>query len=259
MTNINLADFDVNKVNIEGVSKNQNGGKQVRITYGPNHELIRIRGCAVPLEWGFSRYSADADPNKPQPMSIELALRGHDEQDSKVKMMYDKLKALDDKILEFARAHAVDMLGRKLKPEEVSFAFRPLARTKEGKTYPTMRIKIAEINKKNDLPPVFDMTRSDQAVMNVENLAKEAVIVPIFMMSTVYIMGGNQFGLTARLMQACQLREGVSNDKPQLELDADELALITPSTTTDPPATDADTPMALHDDGGVAEGDFDDI
>lgn len=258
MANISLQEFDVNQVNIEGVSKNQKGGKQIRITYGPNHDSIRIRGCPVPLEWGFSRYPGDAEPDKPQKMSIDLALRGYDDDKNKVKLFYDKLKALDDKILEYAQTHAMDMMGRKMKPEEVGFAFRPLVPIKDGKTYPTMRIKIMEINKNNDLPPVFDYTHPDKPVMNIETLMKEAVIVPIFLISTVYIMGGNQFGLTARLIQAAQLRAGASVDKPQFELDQDELAMITPATHTAPVANGA-VDQGINMDDDVVEADFADI
>lgn len=247
MANIVYTDFDPALVNIEGVSKNNQGGKQIRLSYGSDHGMIRMRGPPVPLEWGFSRYEG-ADP--PQ-LSIEVRFQGHDDDSCKVKVFCDKLKALDDKILAYAKQHAVEILGKGSDEQKIAYAFKPLVKQKTENGTPVMRLKIAEINKNHDLPPAFDMTAPQTPQFPIENIAKEALVIPVFGISSVYIMPG-QFGPTARVVQIGQLRPGIRNDRPQMDLDDDERMLLAPP-------TDSQNGSAAMESEAVTEEQFADI
>lgn len=229
-----MKDFDISQVNFEQVTRNAKNGKSVRITYGPKKQPLRIQlpDMAIPFE--IKQMSDDLHPGS-YTYTFEVALNGYDEAGSKVKMMYDKLRQLDELIINTCVEKSAEWLGESKRKEVVEEFHKKLLRQNNPKYSPLLRVKAARMNNNGDMPKVFDKTSSN-TLLAVESLTKGARAQLIVTIPTVWLINKN-FGASVKLYQACITSRPMANNDDYAFCDDEEEA----------PAAEAPTVPASKD------------
>lgn len=232
-----MKDFDISKVNFEQVTRNAKNGKSVRITYGPKKQPLRIQlpDMAIPFE--IKQMPDDLHPGN-FTYTFEVALNGYDEAGSKVKMMYDKLRELDELIINTCVEKSAEWLGETKRKEVVEEFHRKLLRQNNPKYSPLLRVKAARMNNNGDMPKVFDKT-SNNTLLTVESLTKGARAQLIVTIPTVWLINKN-FGASVKLYQACVTSRPLANNDDYAFCDDEEdTSAVAPSDSKDTNDNDA--------------------
>ena len=126
------------------------------------------------------------------------------------KVFSDMLDAFDKKIVKDALDHSADWLKKKFKPKDLpilqEFYSSPVRRSKndegelDGKFPPTLRVKVYKNRDDTWVPEVFDSNKVQIAVE--EGLVKKAKVKCLAQLQSVWVAGGNNFGVSWSLHQA---------------------------------------------------------
>jgi hypothetical protein len=193
-------DFDVSQVNFEALNRNVKNGKSVRITYGPQKQILRLQLPDVAIPFDIKQMPDDMHPGE-FTYSFEAALNGYDEPGSRMHMVHEKLKQLDERILKECVDKSPEWLGERKDATVVNEFHKRLVRQNNPKYSPLLRIKAARVNAQGDMPKVFDKSNGN-APLAIDALTRGARAMLIITLPSVWLVNKN-FGISVKLFQAC--------------------------------------------------------
>jgi hypothetical protein len=211
--------FNASKVVITPPKPNKAGGKMAFVGYGESRNLV-LQTPSLRTPFGV-RNSTEGEYARPGPakFSIDLALRGHEE-NPKVKALHDAIKALDDYVFKMAEDNCKLWFGKQRSHDALLEAFVPSIKvgrpSKDGSMYPP-NLKIS-LKKKLDTEesnhgaenfdcPVYDQTsRTDPSAkplegINIEELLSRGTEVTTLLQASMIWIVSDRFGISWKAKQ----------------------------------------------------------
>ena len=99
---------------------------------------MRIQFPRLYMPFGVSGFTPEVGPTK---YNIDLALKGHDEEDSYIKNFYDSLRAIEDKIIDNVVEQSEKIFQKKMTKEELMPMFNSNVKESPGRE-PKFRVKV---------------------------------------------------------------------------------------------------------------------
>ena len=211
-TIVQASKFDLSKVTISApkVSANGTGSKTAYLSYNVSGQGLTLQTPSLPTPFGMNVY----DKQGPHKYSLDLALRGWNGENPKVKTFYDAMASLDEHMIEFATKNSKLWFKQEMKREVVEAFYTPtvkFGRDKEGNPTPyPPNIKL-QLRKKRDSDQ-FETVVYDEASTTDPNarpisgvpmedlLVKRADVTCLMQCTGVWFAGG-KFGLSWKAVQ----------------------------------------------------------
>ena len=215
-------DFSPSAVNFSKLRKNKNGGKTVYLSNNGNQLLLQLPYMRAPF--GLSSFT---DENtKKTSYSLDLSF---DPNDPQTQDLEDKLKALDELIVETVGNNSQEWLGKKFNKAVLKEAlYKPLVRPNKGEYPSTIKLKILTDLRTGDFVPEAYNSRRESVPL--DSIEKGQKIMTIIDLNQIWFID-NKFGVTARLKQ-CLLEpskklpsfafQGVQTEPEEEEEEVDE-------------------------------------
>jgi len=209
----NYADFDTDSIKFAAPRVNAKGGTCIKIT-DKNNKPINLQTPLI-LTWGVNEMKDEKDPTR---VGYSMALQMPDEKyaTATTSAFHDKLKALEDKIIDMACDHSEEWLGEKKSRDVMMEKISPMLKhpkVKESKRLdksrpPTLKLKIPfwenkfgvelyDTNQKPVFQPSMDITTEEF----VKLIPKGSHVAAIMYCSGLWIVAGNIY-ITWQLTQA---------------------------------------------------------
>lgn len=184
--------FDSSSVVLSKMKKNKNGGKTVYINAQGNKKLyLQLPFMRSPF--GLSAFTDEAT-NK---TSYSLDLSFDKDNEAAVELM-EKLKALDDKIVETVAANSKEWLGKPYNIEVIKEAlYKPLIRPGKDEYPSTIKLKLMTKPTGEFMAEAYDMSQNSVPVDSIEKGQKCMCIVDF---NQIWFID-NKFGVSVRLSQ----------------------------------------------------------
>ena len=185
-------DFSPSAVNFSKLRKNKNGGKTVYLSNNGNQLLLQLPYMRAPF--GLSSFT---DENtKKTSYSLDLSF---DPNDPQTQDLEDKLKALDELIVETVGNNSQEWLGKKFNKAVLKEAlYKPLVRPNKGEYPSTIKLKILTDLRTGDFVPEAYNSRRESVPL--DSIEKGQKIMTIIDLNQIWFID-NKFGVTARLKQ----------------------------------------------------------
>lgn len=185
-------DFSPSAVNFSKLRKNKNGGKTVYLSNNGNQLLLQLPYMRAPF--GLSSFT---DENtKKTSYSLDLSF---DPNDSSTQDLEDKLKALDELIVETVGNNSQEWLGKKFNKAVLKEAlYKPLVRPNKGEYPSTIKLKILTDLRTGDFVPEAYNSRRESVPL--DSIEKGQKVMTIIDLNQIWFID-NKFGVTARLKQ----------------------------------------------------------
>jgi len=197
MTVIPASKFVPTVARFGAVEKNKMGGKFVPIVDENGQKLrLTIQTPALSLPFGVSAYRERPDADVTN-YSVDVSFRGMDK-DPKIANFLDRIRELDNHMLDSAVLHSKEWYGGKQKSREVlEDSYRKLTKEHPEGTYaPVMKIKIPIQNGKPNCS-FFDV---DKKPIALDDIPKGATVKVICEVTQVWFVGSS-WGITWRALQ----------------------------------------------------------
>jgi len=196
--NIILAkNIDASEFSYEPVKKNAAGGNVVYLKYTGMPKLV-IQTPIVSAPFGLS--SLTDDKTGAVKYSLDVSFRGMDE-DPKIAQFHDKMKELDEMLIDEGVKNSAAWFGRKVSKEVIQEFYRPLVKpAKDPEKYaPTMKFKLMA-GRSGDLNvECFDATKQ---LVNVKDaLVPGSKVQAILECNKVWFVNKTMFGISWNLVQ----------------------------------------------------------
>ena len=184
--------FDSSSVVLSKMKKNKNGGKTVYINAQGNKKLyLQLPFMRSPF--GLSAFTDEAT-NK---TSYSLDLSFDKDNEAAVELM-EKLKALDDKIVETVAANSKEWLGKPYNIEVIKEAlYKPLIRPGKDEYPSTIKLKLMTKPTGEFMAEAYNMSQESVPVDSIEKGQKCMCIVDF---NQIWFID-NKFGVSVRLSQ----------------------------------------------------------
>ena len=216
-------DFTPSNVNFSKLRKNKMGGKAVYLSSTGNNKLY-IQFPFMRAPFGLSSYTDEA--TKKTSYSLDLSL---DTSDPKCADIADKLKALDEHILNTVAANSEEWLGKKYGMAVMKEAlYKPMVRPGKGDYASTIKLNILTDKTGGFIPEAYNTRREKVELDAIEKGQKVMAIVDI---NQIWFID-NKFGVTVRLQQ-CLLEpskklpsfafQGVEDPEEEEEVEYEEV------------------------------------
>lgn len=176
----------------EQVDKNKRGGKIVYIN-GPSGRVV-LQTPTMSLPFGVTPYDVNGDI---QSYSVELSFRGCDA-DPKLQDFLDKVRDLDEHMIDMATQHSESWFGKKLTREMVAEFYRRILNDKNPEYPPFIKLKVGLGMNGEPNAQFYDENRQR---VGIEYLTKGSQVKVIFEISSVWFVN-RTFGTTFRISQA---------------------------------------------------------
>jgi len=227
------------------------GAKQAYLNYGGNSLMMQISALSVP--YGMSVF----DKAGPIKYSVDLSLKGYDQDDSKVKQIYNAFNSLDEYMIEQGVRFSKQWFKKELSTDIIKEFYTPSVRFSkdaEGnvKPYPpTLKIQLKQRDGKFETAVYDDKKRPLTDIPLEDILVKGATISSLIQCTGVWF-AGSKFGLSwkAIQMKADHLPESIRGCAFREEDEVASLvqkatpAVATATTTTTTTATTATSVVA---------------
>lgn len=203
-SNVVLAsNFNTQKVSFSQLKVLESGGKQAYVNYDGGMFVFQTPNCNLP--YGMSVF----DKNGPVKYSVELSLRGYDEQGSKMQQFHDALSRLDEFMIDQGVKHCKQWFKADLSRDVIKAFYTPVVKKsidKEGnpKPYPPT-IKLA-LKQKRDSQE-FDVACYDEKKnlyrgIPLEELMVKGAQMTCLIQCTGVWFAGSKYGLSWKLVQS---------------------------------------------------------
>ena len=185
-------DFSSTAVNFSKLRKNKNGGKAVYLSSGNTQLLLQLPYMRAPF--GLSSFTDEQ--SKKTSYSLDLSF---DPNDPEISIFEEKLKELDERIVNTVAENAQEWLGKKFNVAVLKEAlYKPLVRPNKGDYPSTLKIKILTDMKTGDFIP--EAYNSRRASVPLDSIEKGQKVMTIVDFNQIWFID-NKFGVTARLKQ----------------------------------------------------------
>jgi hypothetical protein len=187
------SDFSPANVQFSKLRKNKNGGKAVYLNAGDNKKLyVQLPFLRSPF--GLSAYTDEATGRTSY--SLDLSF---DPDNEEAMALHNKLKELDDKIVNTVAANSKEWLGKEFNVAVLKEAlYKPIVRPGKEQYPSTMKLKILTKSDGSFVPECYNMNKQMVTLDSIEKGQKAMAIIDL---NQIWFID-NKFGVTIRLQQA---------------------------------------------------------
>lgn len=187
------SDFSPAAVQFSKLRKNKNGGKAVYLNSGDNKKLY-VQFPFMRSPYGLSNFTDESTGRTSY--SLDLSF---DPDNAEAMDLHNKLKELDDIIVNTVAANSKEWLGKEFNVAVLREAlYKPLVRPGKEPYPSTLKLKIATKPDGSFVPEAYTMQKAAVPLDTVEKGQKVMAIVDV---SSIWFID-NKFGVTVRLQQA---------------------------------------------------------
>src|SRR6056300_1609861 len=185
-------EFSPASVQFSKLRKNKNGGKAVYLNAGDNKKLyVQLPFLRSP--YGLSAYTDEATGRTSY--SLDLSF---DPDNEEAMALHNKLKELDDIIVNTVAANSKEWLGKDFNVAVLKEAlYKPIIRPGKEQYPSTMKLKILTKSDGSFVPEAYNMQRERVSLDTIEKGQKVLAIIDL---NQIWFID-NKFGVTIRLQQ----------------------------------------------------------
>ncbi len=185
--------FNPSNVMFTKMKKNKNGGKTVYINAQDGKKKLYLQLPAMRCPFGVSAFT-DESTNRTS-YSLDLSFDNDNEQASE---LAEKLKQLDERIIETVANNSKEWLGKDYSVEVIKEAlYKPLVRVSKEDYPSTMKLKIMTKPNGDFLPEAYNSSRELIPLDSIEKGQRCRCIVDF---NQIWFID-NKFGVSVRLSQ----------------------------------------------------------
>ena len=201
---VKIADFNVSNLSVGPMKSLDSGGKMASLFYkygDSSSTSLTTQVGSLSLPYGMNTF----DKAGPVKYSIDLSLRGHDENE-KVKTIYDAFSALDNWMIDQGVLNSKAWFKSQLTRDVIKAFYTPMvkvAKDAEGnpKPYPpTFKVNLKKQNDQFDVKVYDDQARPYEGVPLEDLLVKGAQVTVLIQCTSVWF-AGSKFGLSWKAKQ----------------------------------------------------------
>ena len=186
------SDFSAKSVQFSKLRKNKNGGKAVYLNAGDNKKLY-IQFPFMRSPYGLSAFTDEGTGRTSY--SLDLSF---DPDNTEAVELHDKLKELDDIIVNTVAANSKEWLGKEFNVAVLREAlYKPIVRPGKEPYPSTLKLKIATKPDGTFVPEAYNVRKEPVTLDTIEKGQKCMAIVDV---SSIWFID-NKFGVTIRLQQ----------------------------------------------------------
>jgi hypothetical protein len=186
------SDFSPASVQFSKLRKNKNGGKAVYLNAGDNKKLY-IQMPFMRSPYGLSVFTDESTGRTSY--SLDLSF---DPDNTEAMALHDKLKELDDIIVNTVAANSKEWLGKEFNVEVLKQAlYKPMVRPGKEQYPATIKLKILTKPDGSFVPEAYSMQKQPVSLDTIEKGQKVCAIVDL---NQIWFID-NKFGVTVRLQQ----------------------------------------------------------
>jgi len=186
------SDFTTSSVNFSKLRKNKNGGKAVYLNAGDNKKLY-IQFPFMRSPYGLSAFTDEGTGRTSY--SLDLSF---DPDNTEAMELHDKLKALDEIIVNTVAENSKEWLGKEFNVEVLKQAlYKPMVRPGKEQYPATIKLKVLTKPDGSFVPETYSMQKEQVSLDSVEKGQKCMAIVDF---NQIWFID-NKFGVTIRLQQ----------------------------------------------------------
>ena len=187
------SEFSPANVQFSKLRKNKNGGKAVYLNAGDNKKLY-LQFPFMRSPYGMSAFTDESTGRTSY--SLDLSF---DPDNEEAMALHEKLKELDDIIVNTVAANSQEWLGKEFNVEVLKQAlYKPMVRPGKEQYPSTIKLKILTNDKGEFIPEAYNNKREE---VKLSSLEKGQSMKAIAHISQVWIID-NKCGVTMRLEQA---------------------------------------------------------
>jgi hypothetical protein len=191
------SEFSASSVGFSKLRKNKNGGKTVYLN-GSDNKKLYIQLPFMRSPFGLSAFTDEGTGRTSYSLDLSFDPDNADAMD-----LHDKLKALDDIIVNTVAANSKEWLGKEFNVAVLREAlYKPMVRPGKDQYPSTMKLKIATKPDGTFVPEAYSMQKEQVSLDTIEKSQKVMAIVDL---SSIWFID-NKFGVTMRLQQ-CLLEQ----------------------------------------------------
>ena len=185
-------EFSAASVQFSKLRKNKNGGKAVHLNAGDNKKLY-IQFPFMRSPYGLSAFTDEGTGRTSY--SLDLSF---DSDNAEAMEVHDKLKELDDIIVNTVAANSKEWLGKEFNVAVLKEAlYKPMVRPGKEQYPSTIKLKILTKPDGTFVPEAYSMSKQPVSLDTVEKGQKCMAIVDL---NQIWFID-NKFGVTIRLQQ----------------------------------------------------------
>jgi hypothetical protein len=186
------SDFTTSSVNFSKLRKNKNGGKAVYLNAGDNKKLY-IQFPFMRSPYGLSAFTDEGTGRTSY--SLDLSF---DPDNADAMELHDKLKALDEIIVNTVAENSKEWLGKEFNVEVLKQAlYKPMVRPGKEQYPATIKLKVLTKPDGSFVPETYNVQKEQVSLDSVEKGQKCMAIVDF---NQIWFID-NKFGVTIRLQQ----------------------------------------------------------
>jgi len=186
------SDFTTSSVNFSKLRKNKNGGKAVYLNAGDNKKLY-IQFPFMRSPYGLSAFTDEGTGRTSY--SLDLSF---DPDNADAMELHDKLKALDEIIVNTVAENSKEWLGKEFNVEVLKQAlYKPMVRPGKEQYPATIKLKVLTKPDGSFVPETYNVQKEQVSLDSIEKGQKCMAIVDF---NQIWFID-NKFGVTIRLQQ----------------------------------------------------------
>jgi len=186
------SDFSPAAVQFSKLRKNKNGGKAVYLNAGDNKKLY-IQFPFMRSPYGLSAFTDESTGRTSY--SLDLSF---DPDNEEAMALHNKLKELDDIIVNTVATNSKEWLGKEFNVEVLKQAlYKPMVRPGKEQYPATIKLKILTKPDGTFVPEAYSMQKQPVSLDTIEKGQKVCAIVDL---NQIWFID-NKFGVTIRLQQ----------------------------------------------------------
>lgn len=187
------SEFSPANVQFSKLRKNKNGGKAVYLNAGDNKKLY-LQFPFMRSPYGMSAFTDETTGRTSY--SLDLSF---DPDNEEAMALHEKLKELDDIIVNTVAANSQEWLGKEFNVEVLKQAlYKPMVRPGKEQYPSTIKLKILTKPDGTFVPESYSMQKQPVPLDSIEKGNKAMAIVDL---NQIWFID-NKFGVTIRLQQA---------------------------------------------------------
>ena len=186
------SDFTTSSVNFSKLRKNKNGGKAVYLNAGDNKKLY-IQFPFMRSPYGLSAFTDEGTGRTSYYIDLSF-----DPDNTEAMELHDKLKALDEIIVNTVAENSKEWLGKDFNVEVLKQAlYKPMVRPGKEQYPATIKLKVLTKPDGSFVPETYNVQKEQVSLDSVEKGQKCMAIVDF---NQIWFID-NKFGVTIRLQQ----------------------------------------------------------
>ena len=186
-------EFSPASVQFSKLRKNKNGGKAVYLNAGDNKKLY-VQFPFMRSPYGMSAFTDEGTGRTTY--SLDLSF---DSDNTEAMELHDKLKELDDIIVNTVAANSKEWLGKEFNVAVLKEAlYKPMVRPGKEQYPSTIKLKVLTKPDGDFVPEAYSMQREK---VPIDTLEKGQKVMAIIDLNQIWFID-NKFGVTIRLQQA---------------------------------------------------------